>query len=184
MKKENKIGCCGIDCGLCPRFYTIGSSACPGCCGLNFREKHPTCGFVTCCVNKKGLETCADCDEFPCSRFDKERHGFDSFVTHQKVFSNLNDIKTGGLKFFIDRQRIRMELLKDFLARFDDGRSKSFYCLACALLPIDRLQDCQQFIHTITGSADVKQKSKMLKDRLQQTANDLNIELSLNNRNK
>jgi hypothetical protein len=23
------IGCCGIDCGLCPRYYTDGPSRCP-----------------------------------------------------------------------------------------------------------------------------------------------------------
>jgi len=36
---------CGIDCGLCPGFYISGYSACPGCGGLNFKEKHPSCGF-------------------------------------------------------------------------------------------------------------------------------------------
>ncbi|HNX89315.1 MAG TPA: hypothetical protein PKH58_09540 [Paludibacteraceae bacterium] len=98
--------------------------------------------------------------------------------------SNLDDIKTGGLKLFIDKQRIRIELLKDFLAGYDDGRFWGFYCLACVLLPIDRLLDCQKFIHAETGTGDVKQRCTMLKDRLQQTANDLNIELRLNNRNR
>jgi hypothetical protein len=27
------IGACGLDCGLCTRYYTVGPSRCPGCCG-------------------------------------------------------------------------------------------------------------------------------------------------------
>jgi len=42
LKKFETIGCCGIDCGLCPRFHTTGTSACPGCGGLEFKEKHPS----------------------------------------------------------------------------------------------------------------------------------------------
>lgn len=38
-KKIYTLGCCGLDCGLCPRFYTEGSSRCPGCCGENFEKK-------------------------------------------------------------------------------------------------------------------------------------------------
>src|SRR5512145_448571 len=66
LKKYETIGCCGIDCGLCPRFHTKGDSACPGCGGVNFKEKHPSCGFVTCCVIKNGMEVCADCKDYPC----------------------------------------------------------------------------------------------------------------------
>jgi hypothetical protein len=47
MKSFSYVGCCGIDCGLCPRFHTNGPSACPGCDGDNFHEKHPSYGFVT-----------------------------------------------------------------------------------------------------------------------------------------
>ena len=63
------IGCCGLDCGLCPRFYTVGHSRCPGCAGPDFFNKHPSCSFITCCVKKKNLEVCAECSEFPCPKF-------------------------------------------------------------------------------------------------------------------
>jgi hypothetical protein len=135
-------------------------------------------------VKKRGFETCADCEEYPCARFDKESSGLDSFVSHRKVFSNLNDIRAGGLPFFIEKQRIRIDILENFLAHFDDGRSKSFYRLACTLLPIDQLIDCQQNMKTTADSLDAKQRCEMLRNRLQQVANDLNIELRLNNRSK
>jgi len=145
--------------------------------------KHPTCGFVTCCVQRRGLETCANCNEFPCKRFDKEGSGLDSFVTHRKVFPNLEFIKSSGLDIFMDLQRIRMEILTVFLKQFDDGRSKSFYCLTCALLPIDKLNECRKFIDSIDESMDVKEKCRKFKERIQLIANELNIELKLNNKN-
>jgi len=36
---------------------------CPGCCGPEFFNKHPSCSFITCCVKRNDLEVCAECDE-------------------------------------------------------------------------------------------------------------------------
>lgn len=146
LKKFDTIGCCGIDCGLCPRYYTKGDSACPGCGGLNFNNKHPSCGFLTCCVIKKGLEVCSDCDDFPCKRFEPEKEGYDSFVTHRKIFPNLEYIRNFGLEKFSEQQKIRIGILSDFLQNFDDGRSKSFFCMSCALLPLDKLTEIHRFV--------------------------------------
>lgn len=182
LKKYNTIGCCGIDCGLCPRFRANGASACPGCCGTDFKEKHPSCGVVTCCVNKRKFETCADCSDFPCHRFKTESAGYDSFVTHRKIYSNLNFIKINGVELFVNQQKIRIDILTDFLQKCDDGRSKKFYCISCALLPIDKLQDSYKYMISLENSIDIKVKSKQLKDYIQIIANDLMIDLKLNNK--
>lgn len=182
LKKQSTIACCGIDCGLCPRFHTKGESACPGCGGLNFKEKHPSCGFVTCCAIKKGFEVCSNCNDYPCSRFDAERKGFDSFVTHKKVFTNLEFIQHAGIESFLEQQKIRIDILIDFLENYDDGRSKSFFCLSCALLPIDRLQETQQFIRSVSDTLNIKEKNKHLKEKLQTIAENLSIDLKLNNK--
>lgn len=181
-KKYITIGCCGIDCGLCPRFHTKGDSVCPGCGGLNFREKHPSCGYLTCCLIKKGYEVCSDCNDYPCSRFDSERKGFDSFVTHRKVFANLDDIKNNGHDSFIEQQKERIKILVHFLDKYDDGRSKSFFCISCTLLPLDRLQKTRKFIDNLDNSSDNKDKNKQLKNRLEMIAQDLKINLKLNNK--
>ena len=182
VKKYSTIGCCGIDCGLCPGFHTKGNSACPGCGGLNFKEKHPSCGFLTCCVIKNGLEVCSDCKDYPCNRFDKEKSGFDSFVTHKKVFANLDFIKDKGIDLFIKQQKIRISVLTDFLINFDDGRSKSFFCICCALLPLDKLLETHKSIMNFTDSNEIKTKNKQLRHILTETANNLKIELKLNNK--
>jgi len=162
IKKYETIGACGIDCGLCPRFYTKGSSVCPGCGGLNFREKHPSCGVLTCCVIKKGFETCADCEESPCSRFKTKGTGTDSFVTHRKMISNLENIKANGIERFIEEQKIRIDILNDLLTNYDDGRSKSFFCKTCALLPLDKLQEVYAEVQRIAKTVELKEVKKII----------------------
>ena len=179
LKKHETIGCCGIDCGLCPRFYTKGGSACPGCGGLNFREKHPSCGFLTCCAINKGLEVCSLCNEFPCNRFDAEKNGYDSFVTHRMVFANLDYIKNNGIGQFIKNQKVRINILNILLTSCDEGRSKSFYCIGCALLPLDRLQEIHSFILGMNSDIDIKEKSKLIKNLFMKLADSMNIELKL-----
>ena len=183
LKKYYSIGCCGIDCGLCPRFYTKGDSVCPGCGGLNFKEKHPSCGFVTCCVIKNGLEVCADCKDYPCNRFDSEKADYDSFVTHKKVFTNLDFIKTKGIDRFIEQQNTRIKILKKFLDNYNDGRSKSFFCLSCALLPTDKLLEAQHYAEKHADTINLKEKNKHLKEKLGLIAEELEIELKLEKKN-
>ena len=180
LKKYETTGACGIDCGLCPRFYTKGNSACPGCGGLNFKEKHPSCGVLTCCVLKNRFETCADCKDFPCSRFKTESAGSDSFVTHKKMISNLESIKTNGIEHFIEKQKIRIDILSDLLTNFDDGRAKSFFCRTCALLPIDKLQEIHNELQKTAEKVEVKEKSKVARKLITEIADTLEIDLKLN----
>ena len=180
LKKYETIAACGIDCGLCPRFYTKGNSVCPGCGGLNFKEKHPSCGVLTCCVIKNGFETCAECDDFPCSRFKTYSSGCDSFVTHKKMLSNLEEIKTVGIEKFVEKQNVRIEILSALLTNFDDGRAKSFFCQTCALLPIDKLQEIYSELQKTVEKVELKEKSKLARKLVTETADLLGIDLKPN----
>jgi len=186
------IGCCGLDCGLCPRYYTIGSSRCPGCCGPDFFNRHPSCSYITCCVKKKNLEVCAQCDEFPCPKFESWLVGggeYDSFLTHKKAYPNLNFIRKYGIEKFIEQQRKRIRLLETMIENFDDGRSRSFYCIAATLLPITDLEASlnkteQKIKADNIGSDDIKTKSKILKGFLNNFATKEGIELKLRKKAK
>ena len=187
IKNYPTIGCCGLDCGLCPRYYTIGSSKCPGCCGPDFFNKHPSCSYITCCVKKKRLEVCAQCSEFPCSKFESwlENGGeYDSFLTHKKAKPNLDFIRTYGLERFIKQQRKRIKLLEKMLKNFDDGRSKSFYCIATTLLPTTDLETSlekteQRLKADKIDLDDARIKSKILKEFLNESASRNKVELRL-----
>jgi hypothetical protein len=187
IKNYPTVGCCGLDCGLCPRYYTVGSSKCPGCCGPDFFNKHPSCSYITCCVKKKRFEVCAQCGEFPCSKFESwlENGGeYDSFLTHKKAKSNLNFIRTYGLERFIEQQRKRIELLEKMLKNFDDGRSKSFYCIATTLLPMTDLETSlektdQRLKANKTNLDDARINSRILKEFLNESAARNRVELRL-----
>jgi hypothetical protein len=177
------IGCCGIDCGLCPRYHTAGSSRCPGCAGPDFFEKHPSCGFITCCVKQRKLEVCSQCHEFPCSRFDSWTGG-DSFVSHRVALLNLSSIREAGLERFWEQQEKRMALLRTVLEGFDDGRSKSFYCTAAALLPVAALEESLRSAQERVGQAkvkpvDAKTRAAILRGLLNDCAASAGVELKL-----
>ena len=110
LKKYPTVACCGLDCGLCPMYYTKGPSKCPGCCGPDFINKHPSCSIITCCVKKSKFETCAECSEFPCSKINKWDK-YDSFISHKVSLSNLEIIKDKGIEQFLTQQKRRIELL-------------------------------------------------------------------------
>jgi hypothetical protein len=188
-KKFFTLGCCGLDCGLCPRFYTEGSSKCPGCCGADFGNKHPSCSFITCCFKKKGLEVCSECCDFPCPKFDKEIGETDSFVTHRRIIQNQNFIKESGMAVFIEQQNERMKLLQTMLECYDDGRSKSFYCLSAALLSLKSLNESllkadKDIKEKSVDKEDLKGRAKVLKEILNQFADEENEELRLRKKKK
>jgi len=176
-KIHPEIGCCGIDCGLCPRFYTQGNSRCPGCGGEGFEVKHPPCAVKTCCADKHELEACGQCAEYPCQKYEnKEKIQRDSFVTHKGIFQNHEYIKDHGLDNFIAEQNGRIIILRELLTSFDDGRSKGFYCLAAALLPPEQLRAA---IDAAVSEDDKKTRVKILKTTLQKYAEAKGVVLSL-----
>ena len=183
LKKYETIGACGIDCGLCPRFYTKGDSACPGCGGANFKEKHPPCGVLSCAI-KKEIETCAECADYPCARLTSEQAGLDSFVTHKKMISNLDEIKATGIEQFVEKQKIRIDILVNFLTNYDDGRSKGFFCQTCALLPVENLQQIHNEAKSISANIELKEKNKLVRKLITETADLLGIDLKLNKKKK
>jgi len=72
-----------------------------------------------------------------------------------------------------------MEILTYLLEHADDGRSKSFFCLSCALLPVDRLTELQEWICSLSDDLDRKARNRLVRDRLTDMADGLNITLRL-----
>ncbi len=146
LKRYPTIGVCGLDCGLCPRYYTVGPSRCPGCGGPDFLDKHPSCSFITCCVRKNNLEVCAECPDFPCPKFKTDEEyqqleGSSSYPPYKKVMLNLNFIKENGVEKFVEQQNKRIKFLETMIDNYNDGRSRSFYCRAAALFDLEDLEE-------------------------------------------
>ncbi len=187
MKRYPTVGVCGLDCGLCPRYYTAGPSRCPGCDGPDFPNKRPSCSFITCCVKKKGLEACGQCDNFPCAKFKSEDEyqrakESSSYPPYRKVMANLKSIREHGIERFLEQQRRRIQLLERMIADFDDGRSKSYYCRSAALLdPADVESSLDAAARRIEAEHvardDVKAKAKVLRSTLSGPAAEEGIRL-------
>jgi hypothetical protein len=175
IKGYYTLGCCGIDCGLCLRFYTEGDSKCPGCGGPNFSEVHPSCSILNCCFKKNNLEVCSLCNNFPCEKYvDKKEVEKDTFVTHKRIFQNFDFIKNNGINEFIKKQKIRIELLNLLLEKYNDNKSKAYYCFATAILSVENIENILQYIKN-----DKDINIKTLKEKINGYAKEENIELKL-----
>jgi len=159
-----------------------------GCCGPDFFTKRPSCSFITCCVKKKGLETCAECSDFPCSRFKSEKEYqqmklSSSYPPDKKILSNLNFIKDNGVQKFIEQQQGRIRFLEIMIKNFDDGRSRSFFCKVAALLELANIQNSinkatQEIKTGKIKQNDVKIKAKILKAIFSEIASKEGLELA------
>jgi hypothetical protein len=182
VKKFYSLGCCGIDCGLCPRYYTDGESKCPGCFGPGFSEKHPPCSIATCCVKKCNLEVCGQCEEYPCKKYENRGIEKDSFVSHKKMLHNLKYIQENGIEKYIKELNIRIKLLERLLLNYNDGKNKSYFCIASRLLDI---QDLNEGIKKAekeilkSDNVDLKNKANIIKGIFTEYASKKNIQLVL-----
>jgi len=92
MKQENQmIAVCGLDCSGCdilqatndPKIaqgivdwfkrerneeVKVKDVHCLGCRGDRTKHWSPDCWILQCCVDKKGLEFCYECEDFPCEK--------------------------------------------------------------------------------------------------------------------
>jgi|GEM_PF-2364761 len=91
------------------------------------------------------------------------------------MFSNLENIKTNGIKDFIDKQKIRIDILNDLLTFCDDDRAKSFFCQTCALLPLDKLQEIHNESQKAVTNVKLKEKNKFVKKLITEITNSLGI---------
>jgi hypothetical protein len=170
-RRHPTIGVCGLDCGLCPRYYTQGTSRCPGCGGPDFFNKHPSCSFITCCVKKKRLEICAECPDFPCSKFKTEDEyqqlkESSSYPSCRVVMLNLDFIRAHGIGKFMEQQKKRIKLLERMIDSFDDGRSRSFFCRAACLHDLTSLESALREAIQRIKTDNIKRDDKKAKARI------------------
>lgn len=178
-RKEPSFSLCGLNCALCPRFHTDGSSRCPGCGGPDFALKHPTCAVVTCNIKHDNVEFCYECSLFPCKKY-SEPNTSDSFISYKNVIQNMADAKL-DLPEYLKTLKMKQEILKDLILNYNDGKSKGFFCLAVDLLPLSELKS---IIAAINDTPDIKEmdkstKSRRITDMMKAKAKDMLIELKL-----
>lgn len=179
-EERNLAGCCGIYCGLCPRYQSKAASRCPGCKVLSLTV---SCKRYNCCVKKNGLETCAECADFPCDKYENF-FDWDSFVSHKVCLPNLQRIKKISLKKWLGEQSKKRQILENLLANYNEGKSCSFFCVATALMPPSLIiKSISQAQKTIVAdkirNSDIKAKAKIVRSATQDNATKVGIDLKL-----
>ena len=156
-RKYPHLSACGLNCGLCPNFHlhTEGKFQCPGCAGEGFSEQHPSCGILSCC-QRKSIEFCYECDEFPCKKYDGWGDA-DSFITHKNIISDMEKAQRMGIDAYMAEQNERVSILSALLNGYNDERRKSFFCLAVNLL---ELADIKAVIARIENEIELEANVK------------------------
>ena len=178
--KYPEIGVCGLSCRLCPGYVIKTKSRCPGC-KTEWRFGGP-CSILHCAV-KRNIEFCGDCEEsITCEKWKRHRElgkKYDSFKCYQKLEDDIAFMEKYGLAEFRKSQKIREKLLRKMLDGFNEGRSKSYFCLAATVLDVSELENALTEGKRDSKGLDIKEKAKLLRSILDRIADEKNYYLKL-----
>jgi hypothetical protein len=78
--------------------------------------------------------------------------------------------KKNGFEEYKKLQNSREELLKEMLSNYNEGRSKSYYCIAATVIKIEELKQALSKAKEASYGLDLKNKSKVLHSILDEIA--------------
>ncbi len=165
---KSLIGCCGLYCGLCNKYQSEAPSRCIGCV---LGEQHSWCSIWNCCAKNHGFGTCVECSEMAaCEIFLRRR-----VAEWIPAIDNLHQIREVGLETWTKEQKERQSLVEELLRNYNEGRSMSFLCKACARMPIDVIHDAvreskKKIAIDEIDKSDMKAKAKILKSAIKDKA--------------
>ena len=167
-----EVGICGLSCQLCPNYQSHSNSRCEGC--KSEARMKVGCPFITCAIKKKGIEFCWECDESAtCPKWEKHRElgkQQDSFKSYQKLEEDIALIQEKGIEAYKKLQNKRELVLQDMLDNFNEGRSKSYYCIASTVMDIEDLEGVLATAKKESIGQDIKAKAKVLHLHLNELA--------------
>ncbi len=84
---------------------------------------------------------------------------------------------------WIKEQKERQALVEELLGNYNEGRSMSFYCKACARMPINLIYDAvkksnKKIVSEEIDKSDIKAKAKILKAVVKNLALKTNVDLT------
>ncbi len=179
--KYPELGICGLSCRLCPSRNSNAPSRCAGC--KTETRIAVGCTFIRCAVKKNGLEFCWECAENKtCEKWKKHREFSkkrDSFKCYQKLEANIAFIQKNGVTEFEKLQKQREQILREMLDEFNEGRSKSYYCIAATVMELDELKAALKKARDGSRDLDIKSKSKIMHALLDEIAAQKHYNLKL-----
>ncbi len=107
-----------------------------------------------------------------------------SIRTHSSHISpiapNLAFIREKGITEFARRAIEKQKFLTYLIDNYNDGRTKSFFCTSCQLLPLEKLGEAVSAEEaTLSDTSDIKEKAKIIRGAISTLADNLKIDLRL-----
>ena len=138
---------------------------------------------MNCITKKETIEFCWDCpDGETCERWNRHREHsrqYDSFVCYQKLDDNIDFGRAHSPEAFAKRQAEKAELLHNLLDEFNEGRSKSFYCVVATVLETDELKNALAKARRESADLDIKAKAKLMRSIVEDIAAERGYNLTL-----
>ena len=148
---------------------------CGGCGNGN-----QSCKIARCSLEHQNVEYCFECGCYPCEKY-QNIDEYDSFITHRRQKADLEKAQRIGIEQYNYEQKKKTQILNYFLANFNDGRRKNFFCVAVNLLELSELQEALDQIKTNRelDSWSAKEQCSFVVELLQTIASRRNIEVKL-----
>lgn len=171
-RNNSYLSLCGLNCGLCPMHL---GKYCGGC-GVD----NQSCTIARCSLEHGKIEYCSECTYYPCDKY-QHIEEFDSFITHKRQKTDLEKAKRIGIDAYNCEQKEKMKILDCLLSDYNDGRRKTFFCVAVNLLELSELQEVMRQIECNNDLpfVDVKERSKIVVELFQKVAEKRNVTLKL-----
>jgi hypothetical protein len=100
-------------------------------------------------------------------------------VCYQRLEDNIAFIERQGVSDFAEAQKEREHLLAAMLAEFNEGRSKSFYCIVATVMDIQEMTQAIAQARNDSVGKDIRGKSKTLHLILNKIAEERKYNLKL-----
>lgn len=171
-RKNQLLSLCGLNCGLCPMLL---GKHCGGCGNGN-----QSCRIARCSLEQGKIEYCYECRNYPCEKY-QNIDEYDSFITHRRQKADLEKAKRIGVEQYNLEQQQKIQALNYLLSNFNDGRRKSFFCVAVNLLELSEIQEAIEQLETDMelSALPTKERTFRAAEIFHQIAGRRNIKLRL-----
>ena len=163
-----------LEFSLCPMKL---DGYCPGCGG---GAGNQSCAIARCGMEHGNCRYCFECAAYPCGKYDGAEE-YDSFITHRRQLSDMEKAKTIGLPAYRTELEEKAAALKFLLENCNDGRRKTFFCLAVNLLEISDVRAILgEMESAVSDETALKTRAAMAVERFQDAAQRQGVVLKLN----
>lgn len=177
QREDQLFSLCGLNCGLCSMHL---GGYCPGCGG---GEGNQSCAIARCALQHDAVSYCNQCHAYPCEKYDKDP--YDTFISKRNQHKDFQRMARIGINAYRNEQKRKVEVLQELLDQYNDGRKKTFYCVAVNLLELDVIEGIMKELReTAAVYSDIKERAACASALFQSAGKAHQIELKLRKKPK